>query len=139
MTLDQKVKVEAGLLERLLGEKTCKMYCVFEVKSEKFLSLYKAKLQKHYSTEHFGAKLLQFAFKESQFFRKKRFLQCIICGFEIKQSSNLYTKADHIGVTYKKIVPILERHFDQILRAKSEQQPLYFHPVKCNIYISLCF
>ena len=115
------------------------MNCDFEVKSEKFLSLYKAKLQKHYSTGHFGAKLLQFAFKESQFFRKKRFLQCIICGFEIKQSSNLYTKADHIGVTYKKIVPILERHFDHILRAKSEQQPLYFHPVKCNIYISLCF
>ena len=56
--MEQKIKVEAGLLERLLAEKTCKMNCDFEVKSEKFLSLYKAKLQKHYSTEHFGAKLL---------------------------------------------------------------------------------
>ena len=80
--------------------------------------MYKAKLLKHYSTEHFGAELLQ---KESQFFRGERFPQCVICGFGIKQSSNLNTKAAHIGVTHNEIVPILERHFDQILKTKSEQ------------------
>ena len=118
VTLERKVKVEPGLLEWLLAEKTCKMNCDFEVKSGRFLSVYKAKLLKHYSTEHFGAELLQ---KESQFFRGKRFPQCVICGFEIKQSSNLNTKAAHIGVTHNEIVPILERHFDQILKTKSEQ------------------
>ena len=118
VTLERKLKVEPGLLERLLAEKTCKMNCDFEVKSGRFLSVYKAKLLKHYSTEHFGAELLQ---KESQFFRGKRFPQCVICGFEIKQSSNLNTKAAHIGVTHNEIVPILKRHFDQIPRTKSEQ------------------
>ena len=33
VTLERKVKVEPGLLQRLLAEKTCKMNCDFEVKS----------------------------------------------------------------------------------------------------------
>ena len=32
VTLERKLKVEPGLLERLLAEKTCKMNCDFEVK-----------------------------------------------------------------------------------------------------------
>ena len=57
ITLERKVKVEPGFLEQLLVDKICKMNCDFEVKSVKFLSVYKNKLLKHYSTEHFGAQL----------------------------------------------------------------------------------
>ena len=110
VTLERKVKVEPRFIDQLLAEKICKMNCDFEVKSERFPSAYKTKLLKHYSTEHFGPELLQ---KESQFFRGKRFPQCVTCGFEIKQNSNLNTKAVHIGVAHDEIIPILERHFGQ--------------------------
>ena len=108
ITLERKVKVEPGFLEQLLVDKICKMNCDFEVESVKFLSVYKNKLLKHYSTEHFGAQLLK---KELQYFKGKRFPQCVKCDFEIRQSSNLNIKAVHIGIEHNEIVPILEEHF----------------------------
>ena len=61
--------------------------------------------------------------KESQFFRGKRFPQCVICGFEIKQNSNLNTKAVHIGVAHDEIIPILEGHFGHSIKPKSKASP----------------
>ena len=85
------------------------MNCDFEVKNVKFLSDYKNKLLKHYSTEHFGAELLK---KELLYFKGKRFPQCVKCDFEIIQGgSNLNLKAVHIGIEHNEIISILEEHF----------------------------
>ena len=108
ITLEKKVKVEPGFIDQLMAEKICKMDCNFDVRNHKFLSVYKNKLLKHYCTEHFGAELLK---KELQYFKGKRFPQCINCDFEIRQSSNLNSKAVHIGVEHNEIIPILEEHF----------------------------
>ena len=97
--------------DRLLADKVCKLNCDFQVRDEKWPSIYQRKLLKHYSLEHFGAQLME---KEEKYFKGKHFPICIQCDFEIlgKQgSTNLTTKAVHIGVTHNEIVPILTSHF----------------------------
>ena len=99
-------------LDQLLADKVCKLNCDFQVRDEKWPSAFRPKLLKHYSLEHFGAQLME---KEEKYFKGKYFPICIQCDFEIgKQgSTNLTTKAVHIGVTHNEIAPILMSYFTE--------------------------
>ena len=106
-------KVEAPtFLDRLLADKMCKLNCDFQVIDERWPSVFRTKLLKHYSLEHFGAQLME---KEEKYFKGKFFPICNQCDFEIgKQgSTNLTTKAVHIGVTHNEIAPILTSFFTE--------------------------
>ena len=101
-----------SFIDQLFAEKTCKLNCDFQASDEKFPSAFRKKLLRHYSIEHFGAELLEM---ESKYFKGQRFPICTLCGFEIKRPvENLITKAAHIGVNHKEIVPILTNHFSKI-------------------------
>ena len=97
-------------IDELLAEKICKLNCDFQVRDERWPSIFKSKLLKHYSLEHFGAEVME---KKENYFKGKHFPICIKCDFEIgKQGpSNLTTMAFHIGVTHNEILPILNSYF----------------------------
>jgi hypothetical protein len=72
-------------LERLLEGKRCVMACDFAV-TERWKSVWKVKLLKHYCTQHFRAKLLGM---EDDYFTGDRFPYCRHCGFEMKRSGEM--------------------------------------------------
>ena len=114
-----------SFIDQLVAGKICKLNCDFQVKDERFPSVFKKKLLRHYSIEHFGSALLEL---DSKYFKAHRFPVCILCDFEIRRPvENLKTKAAHIGVNHKEIIPILANHF-----SKEGPLPLKIPPEKCT-------
>ena len=100
-----------SFIDKLLAEKICKLNCDFQVRNERFPSQFKKKLLRHYSIKHFGSALLEL---DSKYFNALRFPVCTQCDFEIRRPvENLKTKAAHIGVKHKEIIPILANHFSK--------------------------
>ena len=113
-------KKEPTFIVKLLSSKKCELNCDFEV-TDRWASLCHTKLLKHYSTDHFGPKLLE---QENKYFKTGRFTECLHCGFEIKQDGNLRlnTKAVHIGLVHNEIENVLQDHFQNDTKSFRNQQ-----------------
>jgi len=107
IVLQERPVQEMTFIEMLIQSKKCEMKCDFKV-IDKFQSLRKAKLLKHYCINHFRDQLL---YLESNYFKGDKVSVCSQCGFEVKRNAYTVAKIVHIGVKHNEVIPILKTHF----------------------------
>merc|ERR1719319_1659782 len=95
MLIQERPVQEMTFIEMLIQSKKCEMKCDFKV-IDKFQSLRKAKLLKHYCINYF---------------KGDKVSVCSQCGFEVKRNAYTVAKIVHIGVKHNEVIPILKTHF----------------------------